>query len=84
MKHEYLIASRRAMVIRIVEPAAVERRIVQERRPLSFRGDVVLRGSRRVDRYAVLAIPLCLGLVVGFGFLATWALESFLNALSFL
>jgi hypothetical protein len=82
MNDEYLAAPRSAMIIRLVEPAQFQRRIVPERRPLSIDGDVVLRecGSESIGASvgAVLSILL---LVVAFSFVVTYALESFMRVL---
>ncbi len=84
MKDEFLNAPRRGMTIRIVEPAAVKLRIVDERRPLSLARVAASDASINNDAHAVAAIAVCVVFLVGFAALVTWGLGSALSALPWL
>lgn len=82
MRDEYVVAPRNAMVIRIVEPAEFKKRIVAERRPLSFALDR-LSGESEYEYSAgeVVAFVTCLLMVVAFACFVAYGLASFVSTL---
>ena len=60
MIEEYVVARRRKMIIRIVKPEQFIHRTVEERRPLSFVGDMAHENESDRVIYPILGIALCL------------------------
>ncbi len=81
MTHVYLVAPRSRMIIRLVEPAELARRIVDERRPLSLDAEVSLDDDRDAAK-VVLGIIVCVAIIAGLAGLAAWSLQQFLGTLA--
>lgn len=81
MNDEYLVATRREMTIRIVSPRAFIGRIVEQRRPLSLRRDVVLIEDEYAPGFIVLCALACMVVLASFAAMLTYGFAAFLGLL---
>ena len=80
MSREYVVATRRAMTIRVAEPFEFIRNIVDERRALSLPPDIVLAGARPESEPAVAGIIGITVFLGAFALILAYALHAFLGS----